>query len=351
MFNWTTTTILNSLTDYTNPDLTLVSAANETLRIKRAFIFEKKYIEKIRKATAADPTLFQLTINLKTLVEKLAAGEKDVYGTLAFYIGLEGSEESIYANDWYQKGRPFSIGFGYEYAASDKTGAGSTAEAKAKAMAATIAANAKKYGIMTFGKRIFSLEASNTNLILKGAHEYQRIMKAAVITDDGIYDKFIYTYEDNGTAEQGIFTLDVRGTNGFGTYTQLVKDLRLPTPEHTKFYQVMADETPIPGAKYNQYIITYCAPSLANPGFGVIGEKHTATETTHVFWVNQAIDAQFMTYINAIGATIVTGKNDETVDVTPEEITTASTTGTRTTGYKNAGKDLKAGTTDDVTLG
>lgn len=348
MFNWTTTTILNSLTDYTNPDLTLVSAANNTLRIKRAFIFEKQYIEKIRKATAADPTLFQLTIDLKTLVEKLALGEKDVYGTLAFYIGLEGSEESIYANDWYQKGRPFSIGFGYEYDAADKA----DGTAKATAMATTIAANAKKYGIMTFGKRIFSLEANNTALILKGAHEYQRIMKAAVITDDGIYDKFIYTYEDNGTATQGIFTLDVRGTNGFGTYTQLVKDLRLPTPEHTKFYQVMADETPIPGAKYNQYIITYCAPSLANPGFGVIGERHEKTETTHVFWVNQAIDAQFMTYINAIGATIVTGKNDATVSVTPDaDVTPDSTTGSRSAGYKNAGKDLKAGTADDVTLG
>jgi hypothetical protein len=41
---------------------------------------------------------------------------------------------------------------------------------------------------------------------------------------------------------------------------------------------------PIVGALYTQYIITYYAPSCANPSFTAIGNR-SMSETTHVFWV------------------------------------------------------------------
>ena len=113
-------------------------------------------------------------------------------------------------------------------------------------------------------------------------------------------------------------TLVQRGVNGFGTYHQLVKALRLPTAHHTKWLQLKEDEKPVVGAKYNQYIITYCAPSMANPGFTVIGQ-HNMSVTTHVFWVNQAVDTEFQAALTAAGLTAevvnsVTTNEDTKID-------------------------------------
>jgi hypothetical protein len=48
---------------------------------------------------------------------------------------------------------------------------------------------------------------------------------------------------------------------------------------------------PIVGALYTQYIITYYAPSTANPSFTAVGNR-SMSETTHVFWVNTAAKAK-----------------------------------------------------------
>jgi hypothetical protein len=47
---------------------------------------------------------------------------------------------------------------------------------------------------------------------------------------------------------------------------------------------------PIVGALYTQYIITYYAPSTANPSFTAVGNR-SMSETTHVFWVKSDLVA------------------------------------------------------------
>ena len=324
MFNWTTTTIINSLKDYTTgADLVKVwtkesdadasglkagfSGAYPVIKIKRDKTFETRYISKIYKAIANNPIFCEMTINCEKLLALVTTTPAHV--RLSFYIALEGSEESIYANDFYQKGKPFSIGF--EVTKADT----------AATIASKIKKNAEKFGVVIYGKKVFDLiDNGNNTLTLKGTHEYQRFKMAAVAIDDVIDEQIVDYFEDGAeaTSEGGVFTLKKRGVNGFGTYHQLVKDLRLPTVHHNKWLQLKEDEKPVVGAKYNQYIITYCAPSMANPGFTVIGQ-HNMSVTTHVFWVNQAVDTEFQAALTAAGLTAevvnsVTTNEDTKID-------------------------------------
>ena len=321
MFNWTTTTIINSLKDYTTgADLLQVcneedanslntgsSGASPVIKIKRDKTFEARYVSKIYKAIANNPIFCEMTINCEKLLALVTTTPAHV--RLSFYIALEGSEESIYANDFYQKGKPFSIGF--EVTKADT----------AATIAAKIKKNAEKFGVVIYGKKVFDLiDNGNNTLTLKGTHEYQRFKMAAVAIDDVIDEQIVDYFEDGAEAksEGEVFTLVQRGVNGFGTYHQLVKDLRLPTVHHNKWLQLKEDEKPVVGAKYNQYIITYCAPSMANPGFTVIGQ-HNMSVTTHVFWVNQAVDTEFQAALTAAGLTAevvnsVTTNEDTKID-------------------------------------
>lgn len=305
MFNWTTTTIINSLEDYST-DLPLVkvweagkadaikggnasvSGVGPVLKIKRDHTFEARYISTVYKATANNPVLCEMEIDCDAIINRLTeVGAFDKHpmqhGRLSFYVSLEGSEESIYANDWYQKGKPFSVGF--EVMKGDD----------AEVLAETIEKNANKFGVVMYGKKVFDLTRNGGKLTLKGTHEYQRFKMAAVAIDHHIDEWPLDIYEDGvdcltlgDTTKYGVFKLVERGLNGFGTYHQLVKDLRLPTAHHNKWLQLKEDEKPVVGAKYDQYIITYCAPSMANPGFTVVGQ-HNMSVTTHVFWVKQGI--------------------------------------------------------------
>lgn len=319
MFNWTTTTIINSLEDYTtglplirvwngpasvdaegnafteDPKVAGFSGVGPVIKIKRDHTFEGRYISTVYKAIANNPILCEMSIDASALYGLVK--EKPAHLRLSFYVSLEGSEESIYANDWYQKGKPFSIGFDV------------TENDDAASIAAKVKKNAEKYGVVMYGKKVFDLSVDGTTLTLKGTHEYQRIKMAAVTLDDGIDEKLVDFYEDgvDKVSEGKVFTRVERGLNGFGTYHQLVKDLRLPTVHHNKWLQIKEDEKPVVGAKYNQYIITYCAPSMANPGFTVVGQ-HNMSLTTHVFWVNQAVDEAFQTELAKVATISVVNK-------------------------------------------
>lgn len=190
MFNWTTTTIINSLKDYTTgADLIKVwknaseadasglkagfSGAYPVIKIKRDKTFETRYVSKIYKAIANNPIFCEMTVDCEKLLALVTT--KPAHVRLSFYIALEGSEESIYANDFYQKGKPFSIGF-------DVTKADTAAT-----IAAKIKKNTEKFGIVIYGKKVFDLINNGDNtLTLKGTHEYQRFKMAAVAIDDVI---------------------------------------------------------------------------------------------------------------------------------------------------------------------
>ena len=78
-------------------------------------------------------------------------------------------------------------------------------------------------------------------------------------------------------------TINQKGINGFGTYSHIIKDLRLPTGANLAFNHLREDETPAPGVLYTQYVIEYEALSSIR-GTQVVGSVNTS-HTQHIVWV------------------------------------------------------------------
>jgi hypothetical protein len=269
MFNWTTTTLINEI-----PNNAVVKEG--VLRLGK-HLFEKRWVESIRKAVGHQPTICEAALDMTKVKEALDKAEAKV-ARLYLYVGLEGSEESIYANDWYRKGMPLSVSFTNDSAAN---------------MVTNIVDTVNRFNVFTKVKKVldvFAKEGEATTLVIKGTHEHQRLQKIQVLVDAGFGEETaVVNYELNHKADTAVKD-EVKGVNGFGTYSQLLKDLRLPTANHNHWLSVQKDEMPIVGALYTQYIITYYAPSTANPSFTAVGNR-SMSETTHVFWVKSDLVA------------------------------------------------------------
>ena len=262
MFNWTTTTLVNEM-PFTHVD-------GEKVRIGK-HLFEKRWVECIRKAEGKTVELCSAALDMAKVKEVLDAAKVKV-ARLYLYVGLDGSEESIYANDWYRKGMPLSVSF---------------TVADATVMADAIVDTVNRFNVFTKVKKVLDVKADGSKLVINGTHEHQRLQKIQVLVDAGYGEEIaVVDYELNRPGKEATdFVKDVvAGRNGFGTYSQLLKDLPLPTAVHNHWLNVQKDEMPIVGALYTQYIINYYAPSTANPSFTAVGNR-SMSETTHVFWV------------------------------------------------------------------
>lgn len=281
MFNWTTTTLINELPS--------IKAESDKIRIGK-HLFETRWVETIRKAEGHAPVICSAELDLTKVKTAMDTAKVNV-ARLYLYVGLEGSEESIYANDWYRKGMPLSISFANDTAAN---------------MATNIVDTIKRFNVFTKVKKVLDVTVKeNTTLVISGTHEYQRLQKICVLIDAGMGEETaIVNYEANRKEDAAVINI-VRGVNGFGTYSQLLKDLRLPTAAHTHWMSVQKDEMPIVGATYTQYIITYYAPSTANPSFTAIGNR-SMSETTHVFWVKSDLVSKWEAQLATAGITAVT---------------------------------------------
>ena len=286
MFNWTTTTLINELPEkfMEQPLDKNKEAISDKLRIGKQ-LFEKRWIESIRKAEGHSAELCEYTLNLSNV----SFSETDTIARLYIYVGLEGSEESIYANDWYRKGMPLSISFAVT---KDNTN-----------MAKAIVDSIKTFNAFTKGKKILDVTENNSGVLtIKGTHEYQRIKKIAILVEDKDSilgeEKVIMEYEPNHKPHNAVREVK-RGINGFGTYSQLIKDLRLPTLANTNWTSPSKNEMPVVGALYTQYIVTYYAPSMSNPSFTAIGNR-SMSETTHVFWVKSDLVTDWETKLTII---------------------------------------------------
>lgn len=280
MFNWTTTTIVN--------ELPKIFSEGNGVRIANK-LFEKRWVESIRKAEGKTMELCKATINMSTV--KTAIGTSQV-ARLYIYVGLEGSEESIYANDWYRKGMPLSVSFANDTAAN---------------MATAIKDTVDKFNVFTKVKKILNVTTSGSNLVIEGTHEHQRIQKIAILVNDA--DSVIgeekavlewtlsdALYNNKVDAEFNGVTLNKVGRNGFGTYSHLIKDITLPTGYNTNWSSIHKDTMPIVGALYTQYIINYYAPSESNPSFTAVGNR-SMSATAHVFWVKSDLVEDWETAI------------------------------------------------------
>lgn len=278
----------------------------DALKIKRDFVFVKDCVKAIRKRAGYNAVMCKATIDFadSALLAALKAGGAKTYCRLDIYLGVEGAEPYIYSTPWVQKGMPFWIEFTVKEADEAAT------------IAKNVADMLKKNHVFLCDKDLINVSVSGSKLILEGATEYQRFRKIEISTFDA-YDDYadkVAELDPTKTAATDI-KLDERGKNSFGTYSQIIKDLRLPTAANYQWTHIRQVETPIVGAIYNQYIVEYEAPAT-NDGLHAVGQRMTS-HTTHVFWVKN--DSTLITAWEAALATIGT-----VVDVDAESVSSVS---------------------------
>lgn len=250
-----------------------------TLKIKRDFVFVKGCVKAIRKRAGYEAVPCKATIDFDdtTLSAALKAGGAKTYCRLDIYLGVEGAEPYIYSTPWVQKGMPFWIEFTVKKADEAAT------------IAKNVADMLKKNHVFLCDKDLINVSVTGSKLVLEGATEYQRFRKIEISTFDA-YDDYadkVAELDPTKTAATDI-KLDERGKNSFGTYSQIIKDLRLPTAANYQWTHIRQVETPIVGAIYNQYIVEYEAPAT-NDGLHAVGQRMTS-HTVHVFWVKNDSD-------------------------------------------------------------
>ena len=297
MFQFTTTTVINSNEDYTSGLKPLWSAQEAqddkpaNMNVKRHLKFIKDNVVSITKAGYTPPKIAKATLDLSHL------GKTQGNFRIAMYIKLDqSSANSYYANDLVFKGKPFYVEFVWN--------SGEAAATVAKRIKDIV----KKYMVTVYEKELVKVTNDGTKVIIDGIDEYQRFERVDIeeyvketgmsmlgeykVVKSALTDahKEDADYDENFTIEQGV--------EGFGTYQWILKNLRLPTAARTSWTAINADEAPIIGAKYDEYIIRYCV-KRGIMGGDAVGEV-TKSLTTHVFYVNQNVSAEFETALRVI---------------------------------------------------
>lgn len=267
----------------------------DALKIKRDFVFVKDCVKAIRKRAGYNAVMCKATIDFadSALLAALQTGGAKTYCRLDIYLGVEGAEPYIYSTPWVQKGMPFWIEFTVKEADEAAT------------IAKNVADMLKKNHVFLCDKDLINVSVSGSKLILEGATEYQRFRKIEISTFDA-YDDYadkVAELDPTKTAATDI-KLDERGKNSFGTYSQIIKDLRLPTAANYQWTHIRQVETPIVGAIYNQYIVEYEAPAT-NDGLHAVGQRMTS-HTVHVFWVKNDADliSAWETALGTVGTVV-----------------------------------------------
>ena len=304
--NFQTQTIINSNLDPDSSKLNGKGTDNtylfksgktniDALKIKRDFVCVKDCVKAIRKRAGYNAVMCKATIDFadSALLAALKAGGAKTYCRLDIYLGVEGAEPYIYSTPWVQKGMPFWIEFTVKEADEAAT------------IAKNVADMLKKNHVFLCDKDLINVSVSGSKLILEGATEYQRFRKIEISTFDA-YDDYadkVAELDPTKTAATDI-KLDERGKNSFGTYSQIIKDLRLPTAANYQWTHIRQVETPIVGAIYNQYIVEYEAPAT-NDGLHAVGQRMTS-HTVHVFWVKNDSDliSAWETALGTVGTVV-----------------------------------------------
>lgn len=251
----------------------------DVLKIKRDFLFVKDNVDCIRRRKGYAAELCEATIDFTQLISVVPTDHAVNYLRLDIYLGVDGAEPYIYSTPWYHKGKPFWV----EFLAKK----GDSAETLADRLEKTIKSN----HMFQVDKDLIKVANDGAGKItLTGATEYQRFRKVTlnIFEETADYDDEVATMNPNKVQTADPIALVKFGKNAFGTYSQIIKDLRLPTAANYQWSAIRQVETPIVGAIYNQYIIEYHAPANSHP-LSVVGGRLNSY-TTHVFWVKNDAD-------------------------------------------------------------
>lgn len=325
MFQYTNTIVLNSLKDVTTGLDKIVERTidgNPALDIRRVNVYKKDNVSKMYKRAASDPVIGNVSF-------KMTQQDAGIY-RIKLYMRLSGSQNSYYANDFVFKGKPLV----YEFRITSNSTSGANVAAEAKRVIDKIQT--------LYGDKWIKTRVDDDVLTISGTDEYQlfteaRLQKLNMAANNALTNE---VFED---IAQGTI---VPCREGFGTYTHILKDLRLPTIESRRFEAVNQEELPIPGMKYNQYTIYYKVDRGLFGG-AALGQQVTSM-TTHVFYVLESISGEFETMLKKLGSLVEEEKPIKIESGVDDQATTTNTGQTHT--ITPTLKDVNSATTDDSTV-
>ena len=300
MLNYTTTTIVN---DGAN---VFSDASKKLFRVKFGpELFNDGTIHKaclVKKQAYVAPVKAKATVTLPS-----ASG---IY-RIAMYIRLRNNNNPYFSNDWVFKGKPLYVEFN----------GGDTA--------AQIVSRAKKYMLAQYGYNLVDFSTDEAKLVITAHDQWEMFMDQD--NNNGVCVEKLVTVDTSGKVVTGASSLPTHeafvpdttavvdinnGTEAFGDFVHIVKDLRLPTAANRRWQgiaegDVMGDEPnddkPLPTGKYTQYTIQYTSErgvqqQSALGGLGV-------SRTVHVFYVESAAVSAFETALttSTIGTAEVAG--------------------------------------------
>ena len=168
MFNFTTTTVINSSKDYTSGKDRWIGTADDSqnivgsLNVLRVMNFKAPNVTAIYKAVANDPEMAKVTFNFTGIT----ANEGDQF-RLSVYVGLrQASQDSRYSNDLILKGKPFTVDFIWKNSPAETV----------KSLVNTI----NKYMVFVYGSKLLNVSYSGAFLTLEATSEYQIFRKLDV---------------------------------------------------------------------------------------------------------------------------------------------------------------------------
>ena len=297
MFQFTTTTVINSAKDYTNPSVELFKGDSKYFDVKRVNRFKVKNIRSVYKQDPVAQSNAKATIDMAK-VKTVLTTNKATKGTfrVEIYVHLAQSNNNpLYSNTWVVKGRPWT----FEFSATSTEEAGTIVDKVIKMIT--------KFKLFTMDTEQLKATKESTKLVLTAQDPYQIFSKVEL----QYFDPSIGTttgcctprgeyapVENYGVTDVTTIT---PGNEGFGTFEWIMRNLRLPTAEQTRWNALYQDDRPMVGATYTQYTLEYCE-NRGILGGDAVGEE-TKSVTTHVFFVNQAIKEQFEAALTAAGIT------------------------------------------------
>lgn len=278
MFQYTNTIVLNSLTDEASGlEKVKADGGKKILKVLRVNDFKKDNIVAAYKQEAVPAANGSVTF--ATL-----PAEEGLY-RINLYVRLSGSQNSYYSNDMVFKGRPFV----YEF--------------KGNTTATDLVAIIKNINQL-YGDKFLKVEVSGSGVKFTGDN-YALFTIAKI--EKFVQDNSVFPSINGGTWEEVSKGTITKCVNGFGTYDQILKDLRLPTMEARRWEAVNKEELPIPGTLYNQYTIDYCV-DRGILGTDAVGDV-VKSLTHHVFFVPQALASAFEGELTTAGITDLLDKN------------------------------------------
>jgi hypothetical protein len=263
MFQWNQTYLINSAKDALS-GLDKVVDNGDVFKVRRVAEFVKENIVAVSKAEYKAAKAGSATIDIKKALN--GATDSDLF-RIKLYVRLSGSNNSYYANDFVFKGKPFV----YEIKGN------ASAESAYKLINSINTLYDDKFLKVTYSGDSITFTGDNYTMF----------------TDVAVEKYGAENYSLSGGSWDAVYDLEnpkdvisvVSCVNGFGTFEQVLKDLRLPTLDNTNWTSANMEEMPVPGAEYNQYTVVY-RKEVGVQGAAHIGDVVVA-ETVHSFYVNK----------------------------------------------------------------